>query len=587
MKKLITNYLTVFLLIFISISSFALPFSDPFKWNVKLKNDNSLEVSVSMESHYYLYKSETTLIVKNSAHEIIKPNKIPQSKNHFDSLSNTNADVFMDSKVSWKYPIINKNQLPYLISIIYQGCKEKDAKSAAQCFIPSTKNLIIKKDLTITEATDSDLKLFTTKQKATKKETTSHKKITVNEKRQKIVENIKNLLTNFNTAKKGSGVMSKDEMLAFLNISKKTSTTKNTQKTTPITNGGQDNELVTKLKSKSMLAMLILIFLGGLSLNLTPCVLPLIPINLAVIGAGNAAESKFAGLIRGSIYALGIMISYGILGLIAVLAGTPLGSLNSSPWFNFTIMLIFIILGLGMFDVFVIDLSRYGSGLGPKVGEKVGYFWTFFLGVITALLAGACVAPVVIAVLILSADLSQSGSILGFILPFILGLGMAAPWPLAGAGLSVLPKPGAWMNTVKHILGVIIFALAIFYAYEGYKLLPNKEDSITNELVKLENKLKEAKEKNKPVFIDFWATWCKNCLTMNATTFKEKEVENMLKNNFVEIRFQAEKPNQKHIKSTLQLFNVQGMPEYRILTPKINEKESAKEGLSKLFNMTK
>ncbi len=588
MKRLINNLLIILLLTMTVLSAYALPFSDPFKWNTELKGDTSLEISVAMSAHHYLYKKETLVIVKNSSKQVIKPIKIPQFVNHFDKLSNSKTDVYMAAKLSWIFPKIDKPQLPYLITISYQGCKDKDKDGAAQCFIPNSQTFFIGKDEKLRIASEKDIEMYA-KMKVTKNSTSSEStnKITINEKRQRLLESITNLLNDFTISKNSSGVMTTTEMLSFLNIASKEQTMQDEKdrKVTLLKAEANNNDLVVKLRNKSVIVMILLIFLGGLSLNLTPCVLPLIPINLAVIGAGNAAESKFAGLFRGSIYALGIMISYGILGLIAVLAGTPLGSLNSSPWFNFIITIIFVVLGLGMFDVFVIDLSRYGSSLGPKVGEKVGYFWTFFLGVITALLAGACVAPVVIAVLILSADLSQDGSALGFILPFILGLGMASPWPLAGAGISVLPKPGMWMNKVKHSLGAIIFLLAIYYAYEGYKLLPNKEDLITKELEHLEAKLQLAKKENKPVFIDFWATWCKNCLTMNATTFKDKDVIKALEENYVEVKFQAEKPNKQYVKDILQLFKVQGMPEYRILIPKKAEKRLTSQ--NKLKNLFK
>ncbi len=589
MKRLLNNMLIITILTVTALSSYALPFSDPFKWSTELKDDTSLEISVAMEAHHYLYKKETSVIVKNSSKQVIKPIKIPQFVNHFDSLSNSKENVYMAAKQSWIFPKTDENQLPYLITISYQGCKDKDKDGAAQCFIPNIQTFFLSKDAILRMASEKDIAMFS-KMKTAKESTKLNDKnrTTVNQKRQRLLNSIKSLLNDFTISKNASGVMSTKEMLNFLNIASKKQIMSVAQdakekKITLLKDEANNNELVVKLRSKSMIVMMILIFLGGLVLNFTPCVLPLIPVNLAVIGAGSSADSKFAGLFRGSIYALGIMISYGILGLIVVLAGTPLGSLNSSPWFNFIITIIFIVLGLGMFDVFVIDLSRYGSNLGPKVGEKVGYFWTFFLGVITALLAGACVAPIVIAVLIISADLSQNGSIIGFLLPFILGLGMASPWPLAGAGLSVLPKPGMWMNKVKHILGAMIFLIAIHYAYEGYKLLPNKEDLITKELEHLEAKLQLAKKENKPVFIDFWATWCKNCSNMNRTTFKDQEVIKILEKNYVEVRFQAEKPTKQYVKDILQLFNVRGMPEYRILMPKTEKRLTSKDKLEKLI----
>ena len=112
------------------------------------------------------------------------------------------------------------------------------------------------------------------------------------------------------------------------------------------------------LKGKGIFLIIFIILGGGLLLNFTPCVLPMIPINLAIIGAGSKADSKWSGFLRGSIYGLGIMIAYGTLGVFAVKGATVFGTLNSTAWFNFTIAGIFIILALAMFDVFNIDLSK-------------------------------------------------------------------------------------------------------------------------------------------------------------------------------------------------------------------------------------
>src|SRR6185436_2111722 len=89
----------------------------------------------------------------------------------------------------------------------------------------------------------------------------------------------------------------------------------------------------------------------------------------------------------------------------------------------------------------------------------------FGMGAIAALLAGACVAPVVIQVVLFSSDLYAQGTVMALGLPFLLGVGMAVPWPLAGAGLTALPKPGAWMVRVKQGFGVLILATAAYYGY--------------------------------------------------------------------------------------------------------------------------
>ena len=96
------------------------------------------------------------------------------------------------------------------------------------------------------------------------------------------------------------------------------------------------------------------------------------------------------------------------------------------------------------------------------------------MGAIAALLAGACVAPVVIQVVLFASQLYSAGNASALALPFVLGLGMALPWPIAGAGFAALPKPGAWMNKVKYVLGVFILVTAAYYGYLAYTLFANR-----------------------------------------------------------------------------------------------------------------
>ena len=96
------------------------------------------------------------------------------------------------------------------------------------------------------------------------------------------------------------------------------------------------------------------------------------------------------------------------------------------------------------------------------------------MGAVAALLAGACVAPVVIQVVLFSSNLYATGTTIALALPFFLGIGMAVPWPFAGAGLAALPKPGAWMVRVKQVFGVLILATAVYYGYEAYGIFANR-----------------------------------------------------------------------------------------------------------------
>jgi len=331
-------------------------------------------------------------------------------------------------------------------------------------------------------------------------------------------------------------------------------------------------------EGRGPLAILLLVLIGGLALNLTPCVLPMIPINLAIIGAGAQAQSRGRGFLLGSAYGGAMAFVYGVLGLIVILTAGTFGTINSSPWFNLGIAILFVILGLAMFDLLLIDFSKYSTRLGGS-GARGSVMLAFTMGAIAALLAGACVAPVVIQVVLFSSNLYATGTRVALALPFFLGIGMAIPWPIAGAGIAALPKPGQWMVRVKQAFGVFILATAAYYGYEAFSLFSNRwvdpgaVTSSVQEQVKagwhssLAEGLAIAKRDRKPVLIDAWATWCKNCLTMDKTTLASEDVKRAL-SGYVKIKFEAEDPDTEPAREILQRMSAAGLPAYAILKPK-------------------
>jgi len=331
-------------------------------------------------------------------------------------------------------------------------------------------------------------------------------------------------------------------------------------------------------EGRGPLAILLIVLIGGLALNLTPCVLPMIPINLAIIGAGAQASSRSRGFLLGSAYGGAMALVYGVLGLIVILTAGTFGTINSSPWFNLGIAILFVILGLAMFDVLLIDFSKYSAGIGTS-SSRGSFGLAFTMGAVAALLAGACVAPVVIQVVLFSSNLYATGTKIALALPFVLGVGMAIPWPVAGAGLASLPKPGMWMVRVKQVFGVFIIATAAYYGYESYSIFANRwvdpkavASSVEEQLKagwqsSLADGLAAAEREQKPVMIDMWATWCKNCLTMDKTTLASSEVQQALA-GYVKIKYQAENPDEQPAKAVMQRFDAVGLPAYVILRPK-------------------
>jgi thiol:disulfide interchange protein len=325
------------------------------------------------------------------------------------------------------------------------------------------------------------------------------------------------------------------------------------------------------------IAILLIVLVGGLALNLTPCVLPMIPINLAIIGAGAQASSRKRGFLLGLTYGGAMAFVYGVLGLIVVLTASTFGTINASPWFNLGIAVLFVALALAMFDVFEIDFSKYSGNVGTGAGRGT-FLLAFTMGTVAALLAGACVAPVVIQVVLFASNLYASGTTIALALPFFLGIGMAIPWPVAGAGLASLPKPGPWMVRVKQAFGVLILGTAVYYGYLAYEIFSSRwvdEGAVASSV---EEKLKEgwhstlaaglaqAEREGKPVLVDMWATWCKNCLVMDQTTLVDPSVKQALE-GYVKIKFQAEQPDEPPAVDVMKRFNAVGLPAYVILRP--------------------
>jgi len=368
-------------------------------------------------------------------------------------------------------------------------------------------------------------------------------------------------LDDFEVLATAGGYMHEDDFLAFIDAAESGEGT-----------GGF-------FADRGPLAILLLTLVGGIALNLTPCVLPMIPINLAIIGAGSQAGSRGRGFALGSVYGLAMALVYGILGLVVILTAGTFGTINSSPWFNLGITVLFVVLALAMFDKLVIDFSSLQSKLSFSGGGKGSFLLAFAMGAVAALLAGACVAPVVIQVIVFSSNLYATGTSQALALPFVLGLGMAIPWPIAGAGLASLPKPGAWMNKVKYAFGVFILATAAYYGYLTYELFaqywvdPDAVAGSVEELLEegwyssLPLGLAEAERDDKLVLVDMWATWCKNCLAMDQTTLKDPAVVARLE-NYVKIKLHTEDLSASPTDQIVKRFGAVGLPAYAILRPR-------------------
>lgn len=213
-----------------------------------------------------------------------------------------------------------------------------------------------------------------------------------------------------------------------------------------------------------MLQAYLAAFLGGLFISITPCVYPLIPVTIAVIGA-QKAQSKSKAFLLSLSYVMGIAVTYSALGLIAALTGSLFGRIQTNPWTFFIVGNVCILFGLSTLDIF--DLSfLFALSLKPKVKGLFGkgYAGNVLAGIIAGLVAGPCTAPALAVILTYVATTQKA--ILGATLLFTFAMGMGCLLILVGTFtviLTSLPKAGAWMLRIKKAFGLLLIALGEYF----------------------------------------------------------------------------------------------------------------------------
>ena len=209
-----------------------------------------------------------------------------------------------------------------------------------------------------------------------------------------------------------------------------------------------------------------LLFLAGIGLAFTPCVLPMLPI-VANIVARQQNPTVKKGVILTTSYAIGVSIAYGILGAVIAVFGESLGIIGwlQNPIILISFAVVFVLLALYMLEVFTIRLPRFITnkmqGLSQAGDSKLGSAGgSLAAGFLSALVVSPCVsAPLFGALLAVS---TIGSPLLGFAALFMLGFGLSAPLILIGATQgSIMPKAGEWMNWVKQGFALLLFAVAL------------------------------------------------------------------------------------------------------------------------------
>lgn len=357
-------------------------------------------------------------------------------------------------------------------------------------------------------------------------------------------------------------------------------------------------------------------FVSGFITSLTPCVYPVIGITVAVFGA-TEAKSKLHAFSLSATFVGGIALMYTTLGVVAGLTGMLFGSLMSNPWIIGVIAVLFVVLSLGMFGVYEMQLP---SVLRDRLGRAggVGYIGALVMGLVSGVVAAPCAGPIVSGILVYVG--TTQSPVMGAFLLFSYSVGMGLLFLVVGTFAASLPKSGKWLDGVKDVLGAILLIVAAYFLwgaigplrdiwphwpiflwagvvasavgfglvvashtafYKGkqvvyiaarvvaltllvagsttaiYSLL-KEEPSDLQWRHELEPALALAREQEKPHMIDFTAEWCTACHEIEKVTFNDPKVSRVLE-DFVIIQLDMTE-NSEEDEKTMERYEVTGLP---------------------------
>jgi thiol:disulfide interchange protein DsbD len=216
------------------------------------------------------------------------------------------------------------------------------------------------------------------------------------------------------------------------------------------------------------LIVLLAAFVAGVLTSATPCVYPMIPITVSVIGA-NSESSKLKNFFLALVYVSGMALVYALLGVISASTGMFFGSISTNPWIFLIIGNLCILFAAWMMGW--IAMPNWSMNINIK-NQQGKYLLVFVSGIASGLIAAPCTAPVL--AVILSYVATTGDAVYGGLVLFIFAFGMGTLLIIIGTFSGIagsMPKPGVWMDRIKIILSLIIlFAGEYFLLKAGENL---------------------------------------------------------------------------------------------------------------------
>lgn len=388
------------------------------------------------------------------------------------------------------------------------------------------------------------------------------------------------------------------------------------------------DDLKNSLETNLLLSF-VLVFLAGILTSFTPCIFPMLPITISILGYHANKSNRFHNFSRAVAYVLGIAITYSMLGVIAALTGSLFGAALSNKFVVIAMCILFVTMAFSMWGAFEIQVpafirNRFGSGHSHGLGGA------FVMGLVAGIVASPCVGPVLVS--ILSFVSTTHDVVLGFSLLFTFALGLGMIFLVIGLfshALHLLPKSGPWLDFVKFVLGAGMWVTALYYSqfvvshrwwvalvaasfvalatWKGAFKFRSKNYLKQSLLLTIfifsttvlllsfvrpqylspafqstsdgeyrqsktqwtpfsEAELQKAIAEEKPVFLDFFAEWCAACHELEEKTYTNDEFVELAK-HFKLIKLDATEDSAAN-QQILKKYGVQGLPTVMFINKK-------------------